>query len=312
MASAPPAAGFVSTSAPLQGRDASAGTVEKEYEKEFFAHRSYDHSLDKIRKAANLGSDQMVCGARSEPARDAEAFSVERYHPVVPEAMRLEQLDPFSGPSTSCRDVSNPIEWEQVLARAPDPILAGAHELGSAPDRMARGDAPEPFHTEITEITVDVETTEVTVDVEMNPAAGERGGAAATLRDRNDDVGTNSEARAIEGHSGADGKKSGCMVRVAGQFRNLRPAEPPLQIFAGPAAPQTTRVVQTVGGGRCQADRRRNGPMNVAPPPPVSRNFDAPPRSDALGPLTAPAAAHVSTTKRQTAAQRKSERGQGT
>jgi hypothetical protein len=213
MADTPTSAGFASAIAPLQWRDAPADTVEKECEKEFSAHRPCGHSLDKIRKTANLGPDLMVCGAHSEPARDAETFSAERYHLVVPEAMRLEQLDPFSGPSPSWYDEPNLTEWEQVLARAPDTILAGAHELGSATDRMARGDAPEPFRIEITEITeIGVEITEI--DVETNPAAGKRGGTAATLRNHNDDVGKTSEARVIEGHSGADGEKSGPPVPI--------------------------------------------------------------------------------------------------
>ena len=202
MASASPAAGFASTSASLQGRDASAGAAEKECEKELFAHRPCGHSLDKIRKTANSGPDQMVCGAHSEPERGAETFSAGRCHPVVPEAMRLEQLDPFSGPSSPWNDVPNPIEWEQVLAHAPDMILADAHELGPVPDQVARGDAQKPFRINFRAISQKgtscrhVETTELDV---TNPAAGERCGTAATLRNRNDDMGTAFEARAIDG-----------------------------------------------------------------------------------------------------------------
>ena len=202
MADTPTPARFASAIAPLQWRDAPADTVEKECEKKISAHRPCGHNLDKIRKTANLGPDLMVCGAHSEPARDAETFSAERYHLVVPEAMRLEQLDPFSGPSSPWNDVPNPIEWEQVLAHAPDMILADAHELGPVPDQVARGDAQKPFRINFRATSQKgtscrhVETTELDV---TNPAAGERCGTAATLRNRNDDMGTAFEARAIDG-----------------------------------------------------------------------------------------------------------------
>jgi len=188
-----------SPGASLQARDASADAVEKEYEKEFFALRSCGHSLDKIRQTANFGPDQMASGAHSELARGAETYSAGRYHPVVPEAMRLKRLDPFSGPSPSWCDVSNFIEWEQVLARAPDMILADAHELGSVPDLMARGDALEILRINFRAISRKgtscrhVEITEA--DVEANAAARERGGIAATLRHRSDDVGAAFETR---------------------------------------------------------------------------------------------------------------------
>ena len=264
MADTPTPARFASAIAPLQWRDAPADTVEKECEKEFSAHRPCGHNLDKIRKTANLGPDLMVCGAHSKPARDAETFSAERYHLVVPEAMRLEQLDPFSGPSPSWYDKPNLTEWEQVLARAPDKILADAHELGPATDRMARGDAPEPFRIEITEITeIGVEITEI--DVETNPAANKRGGTAATLRNHNDDVGKTSEARVIEGHSGADGKNPGFPSRFtstssSSKQRRTRGASRPARRwpFSGPVAP--SRSASATGSARRLSPRRRASP----------------------------------------------------
>jgi hypothetical protein len=191
-----------SPGASLQALDASADAVEKEHEKKFLAHRPCGHSTDKIRKTANFEPDQMACGAHSELARGAETYSAGRYHPVVPEAMRLERLDPFSGPSSSWYDVSNFIEWEQVLARTPDINLADAHELGSVPDLTARGDAPEIFRINFRAISRKgascrhVEITEA--DVEANAVAREHGDIEATLRNRNGDVGAALEARARE------------------------------------------------------------------------------------------------------------------
>ena len=71
-----------SPGASLQARDASADAVEKEYVKEFFAHRPSGHSLDKIRQTANFGPNQMASGAHSELARGAETYSAGRYHLV--------------------------------------------------------------------------------------------------------------------------------------------------------------------------------------------------------------------------------------
>ena len=279
MASASPAAGFASTSASLQGRDASAGAAEKECEKELFAHRPCGHSLDKIRKTANSGPDQMVCGAHSEPERGAETFSAGRCHPVVPEAMRLEQLDPFSGPSSPWNDVPNPIEWEQVLAHAPDMILADAHELGPVPDQVARGDAQKPFRINFRAISRKdtscrhAETTEL--DVETNPAAGERGGTAATLRNRNDDMGTAFEARAIDGSD--DGELAS---HVAG-----------VQMVKPPSAPTG-------------AARAADAPTPPGAPPPSSAGKppSPPPKTAPTAPEPAPAAVATDATAAATAA----------
>ena len=63
-------------------------------------------------------------------------------HPQMPEVMRLERLDPVSRPSSPACDVSNFIEWEQMLARAPDVTLADAREPGLVPGlKMASSSA---------------------------------------------------------------------------------------------------------------------------------------------------------------------------
>ena len=90
-----------------------------------------------------------------------------------------------------------------MLARAPDMILADAHELGLVSGlQVAWGDAMEPLcinFREISRKSTSCHHAEITeADVEANSSARERGGIAATLRDRNDAVGGLFNARACE------------------------------------------------------------------------------------------------------------------
>ena len=92
--------------ASLYGRDASVVVVEREYEKEFFASRSSEHSPDMVREMANSGSDPLVSSAHSGLARGVAIYSAGRHQLAMPGAMRRERLDPTSGPSSSSYDVS--------------------------------------------------------------------------------------------------------------------------------------------------------------------------------------------------------------